>query len=111
MNAVREPHALEVTLEGRKIHFGLVVGVIEIELLTRAADTEVVTSVLVIEDVSSPEGCLGKAVNERFLLKGQLVKLRYVVTEDLEVIELIHVVLERGFFLLAATKKACCQKN
>ena len=104
MDTVGEPHALEVTLESCELRGIFVVRIIEVQRLAGTADTEVVTAVLVEQDIASPQSRLTQTIHKLFLLQRQALKLRHIVTENLQVIELIHVVLERLLFLLTAAE-------
>ena len=107
VDTVGEPHALQVTLKGGELFGILVVGIIEVECLQRSTDTQVVATVLVIEDIASPECRFAQAIEQRLLLQTQTVELRYVVAEDFQVIELVHGVLESLLLLTAAEQKPC----
>ena len=111
MDAVGEPHALEIFLKSLPIGILLPsfqAGVGFIQCLTGSAYTEVISAVLVKEDVASPEGSLGEAIDELLLLQAQRIELRHVVADDLQVIEFIHVVNKFLLLLLATHKKGQC---
>ena len=114
VNAVAEPHALHVTLKLIELldpfGFGLLAFDF-VQLLARTTDTQVIPSVLVEQDIASPQCRLAQAVQQRLLLQTQTVKLRHVIAEDLKVIEFIHVVLESLFVLFLARAQHCyrCQ--
>ena len=65
MNTVAEPHAFQIPLESRPIlvgalHFVLV----EVQLLARTTNAQVIPSVLVKQYIPTPQCCLAKAVQQ-----------------------------------------------
>ena len=105
MDTIGEPDALEILLKDLKLCRTLLVRIVEIQCLARTTDTQVVTSVLVKQDITSPQRRLTQAINQLLLLQRQTIELRHIVAQDLQVIKLIHVILERSLLLwLAGTK-------
>ena len=54
VNTIGEPDALEITLEGGELVRILIIRIVHIQVLQRTTDTEIVASVLVKEDVTTP---------------------------------------------------------
>ena len=71
MDTIGEPDALEILLKNIKLCRTLLVRIVEIQCLARTTDTQVVTSVLVKQDVTSPQRRLTQTINELLLLQTQ----------------------------------------
>ena len=110
MDTVGEPYALEVLLHEQVLRV-LLVGVVEVDTLEGAADGEVVTAVLVVEDVASLQGSLSEIIDKGLLLKGKRVEVRYLVPKHFEVIEFVHVVIDFLCFVVPAREGEECQSG
>lgn len=76
-----------------------------IEFLHNGAQLEVVTSILIEQDVATPEGSLLKMIDECLLLKCELVKAIYIVAQHLDVCKTLVDVIEFLLLLnIAATR-------
>ena len=82
-----------LVLGGCKGHFS-VVGLVQIDGFHCTADTQIVTAVLVIQNVAPLQGGLAQIVDELLLLKRQLLKTLYTVAQNFQIIEFVHVVSE-----------------
>ena len=71
MDTIGEPDALEILLKNIKLCRTLLVRIVEIQCLARTTDTQVVTSVLVKQDITSPQRRLTQTINELLLLQTQ----------------------------------------
>ena len=98
VDAVAEPHLLEVLLEGFVVLGGLVAVVRGINCLEQGADLEVVAAVLVPNDVSPGLCCLAEIVDHELLVERELVEVGYLVAEDFDVGEVVDVIGELGGF-------------
>ena len=56
--AVREPHPFQIFLEGEEIFSLSVALIVGVQFFENATNLEVVATVLVEEDISSPQCCL-----------------------------------------------------
>ena len=94
VDSVAEPHALQVTLKRCKLVCGTVVRIIQVQRLTSTADTQIVTSVLVEENIASLQCSFAQIIDECFLLQAQFLKTGHRVTQYFQIVEFIHRVLE-----------------
>ena len=89
VDAVGEPHLLEVFLERLPLGGRAVAGVVLIDDLQRPPDRKVHAAVLVVENIPAALGSLGQVVDELLLAKGKLVESGHFVADDLDVVETI----------------------
>ena len=85
VDAVGEPEALQVDLEGAEGVGLAVYGEVGIDRLERLADQEIVLAVLVEGDVAAVKGSLGETVDETLLLERQLLETVKTVSEHLHI--------------------------
>ena len=84
-----EPEALDVGDEGLEILGLAVAAVVAINGFEHVANAEIVTTVLIVEDVASGKGGLSKMVNEGFLTERELVEAFDLVAQHLNVGKLL----------------------
>ena len=84
-----EPKALDVGDEGLEILGLAIAAVVAIDGFEHVANAEVVTTVLIIEDVASGKGGLSKVVDERLLTKREAVEAFDFVAQHLNVGKLL----------------------
>ena len=94
MYAGGEPHALEVDGECAVEFVGMFSVVVLVDGFEEGTDAEVVTSVLVEEDVASFESGFLEIVDEGLFLKCEFFEAFHFVAEHLDVGELLVGILE-----------------
>ena len=94
MNAIAEPHTFEIKRKGTELRRGAVALITGINRLEHTTDAQIVTSVLVIQDVTPLQGRLGKIVNQLFLTQGEVFKPLYLIAQHLNVGKLLVGVLK-----------------
>ena len=89
VDAVGEPHLLEVLFERLPLLGRAVAGVVLVEGLQRAAHGKVRGAVLVEEDVAAALGGLGEVVDQLLLFERQSVESGHFVADHLHVVEAV----------------------
>ena len=96
VDAVAEPHLLQVQLQALEVGTRAVAGVAGVDLFQHLAHVQVVLAILVEKDVAALQGGLLKVINQLFLFQGQLVEPRHLVTKNLDVGKAVNVIVEIG---------------
>ena len=98
IDAVGEPHPLQIDLKSLEILAFAIPLKMQIHRLEHLANAEIVFPVLVKRDVAPPQGCLRKIVNELFLLQGKVFETVQTIPQQLYVGEAFVRIVE--FFCL-----------
>ena len=99
VNTVGEPHLFEVFFEFFEIFAVAVPGVTLFDGFEGAADAQIVTAVLVEQNVPTTEGCLIQVVDQFFLIERKGVEIGHLVAQHFDVIKTIDHPFERFFCL------------
>ena len=89
VDAVGEPHLLEVFFERLPVVGRAVALIIKVECFERAPDRQVGRAVLVEENIAPALGRLGEVVDQLFLFEGKLLESGHFVADDLDVVEAV----------------------
>ena len=90
MDAVGEPHLLEILLEGLPFGCSAVAAVVRVNRLQCPAYGKIVFEILVEDDIPSAQGGLVEVVDEFLLVKGEVLEAGYFVLQYFDVVERIH---------------------
>ena len=116
VNAVGEPDSLEVCLQRLELLILPIALVRRVHRFQRAADRKVIATVLVCQDIAPHQSRLGEVIKQLLLPEAQLLEAGHLITEDLQVCELVHYVVEgslaalclRGRLVAASSHTYCC---
>jgi hypothetical protein len=116
VNAVGEPHFLEVLLELLERLARPVARVSPVNRFERAAYAQIVPAVLVEQDVAARQGGLAQVIDQLLLVQRKRVKARNAVLEHLDIVEAVGYPVElllAALFLTAGvhTRNECCHKR
>ena len=116
VNAVGEPHFLEVLLEPLERLARPVARVPPVNRFERAAYAQIVPAVLVEQDVAARQGGLAQVVDQLLLVQRKRVEARNAVFEHLDIVEAVGYPVElllADLFLTAGvhTRSECCHKR
>jgi hypothetical protein len=82
MDAVREPHALQIQRQRAKISRVAVAGIVPDDLLEGALDAQVVAVLLVVSDLAAAERRFAQVIKEFFRTRVELRETRHAVAQD-----------------------------
>ena len=85
VDAVAEPHTLEVLFHGHKVGISAVALVVTVGLLQKVTNLQVVASVLVEQNVASPKGSFLQVIDECLLLQRELLETVHTIAQHLDV--------------------------
>ena len=116
VNAVGEPHFLEVLLELLEQLARPVARVSPVNRFERAAYAQIVPAVQVEQDVAAAFGRFGQIIDQLLLLQRKLLEAGDFVTDDLDIVEAVGYPVElllADLFLTAGvhTRSECCHKR
>ena len=94
MDAVAEPHLLQVFQEGLVVLVVLAALVVAVDFLKGLAHHQVVLAVLVKEDVATVECSLGQIIYQLLLLERQVLEAGHLVAQHLDVGKSVHRVVK-----------------
>ena len=90
MDAVGEPHTLQIQHKFVPFLRGLVAGVVLVHALADAANTQIVAAILVRQDVPTPQCGFAQVVHKSLLLNTQVLKSGHAIAQYTQVIKLIY---------------------
>ncbi len=96
MDAVAEPHLLNVLLESLEVGAFAVAVVCGVDVFKRMAKGQVGRAVLIPKYVASPKGCFREIVDEGFLIHAQAVEIGHLIAQHFDVGESVGRVVESG---------------